>query len=306
MKNFTALLALFCILLTAIPAYAVTFRVEATPELEPGVVEVGTPFTFDMYLNNNDGIDQVGYSWPLYFYSPDESITSIIHRNVQGYSADSIPFGASYNDSSILMLNGFDSFWTGMNKWFGFGWNGTLPDSINHTTFSTAGWPPDLGEQLYVQFAFRIDEPGTFCVDSLDHPEDVYDWLFDPPGTNQAFNGPYCWIIGCVNDYDCDGVVNSLDNCPNTPNAGQGDSDGDDIGDACDKCPNDPDNDADGDDVCGDIDNCPAVYNQNQTDTDSDGVGNECDNCIVIANSNQDNADGDNYGDVCDNCPDDG
>jgi large repetitive protein len=39
------------------------------------------------------------------------------------------------------------------------------------------------------------------------------------------------------NDSDLDGVVNSDDNCPDVPNAGQADADNDQKGDACDDCP---------------------------------------------------------------------
>ena len=57
-------------------------------------------------------------------------------------------------------------------------------------------------------------------------------------------------------DTDADGVLDRLDNCPQTPNAGQVDTDQDGIGDACD--------------------NCPAVSNADQADTDGDGVGDAC------------------------------
>ena len=52
-------------------------------------------------------------------------------------------------------------------------------------------------------------------------------------------------------------VVDINDNCPNTPNADQADSDGDGVGDVCD--------------------NCSDVSNTNQSDNDGDGLGDVCD-----------------------------
>jgi hypothetical protein len=43
-------------------------------------------------------------------------------------------------------------------------------------------------------------------------------------------------IIGCSfnNDYDCDGITNTDDSCPNSYNPHQTDTDKDGIGDVCD------------------------------------------------------------------------
>jgi hypothetical protein len=114
-------------------------------------------------------------------------------------------------------------------------------------------------------------------------------------------------------DSDDDGIVDSEDNCPDDPNPGQENNDGDAEGDVCDL---DDDNDGVGD---GD-DNCPLDANPGQEDIDGDGLGDVCDpsddrdtdgdgvldvedNCPGDANPGQENNDGDGMGDVCD--PDD-
>lgn len=110
-------------------------------------------------------------------------------------------------------------------------------------------------------------------------------------------------------DSDGDGVPDTDDNCPDTPNADQTDTDGDGLGDACD-------DDDDGDGILDANDNCPLNANADQTDTDGDGQGDACDadddndgildevdNCPLTANADQADNDGDGMGDVCD--PDD-
>jgi murein tripeptide amidase MpaA len=129
------------------------------------------------------------------------------------------------------------------------------------------------------------------------------------------------------NDFDGDGLIACLDNCPADYNPDQTDEDGDGIGDPCDNClglynPDQADFDRDGAgdlcDICPGlddfydrdfdtvpdcIDNCPASPNTDQADGDEDGIGNVCDNCPTVANEDQADADGDGVGDVCDLCP---
>lgn len=107
-------------------------------------------------------------------------------------------------------------------------------------------------------------------------------------------------------DTDSDGIVDSIDNCREVPNASQLDEDGDGTGDICDV---DFDTDADG--AKDSIDNCPGIANSNQADSNQDGIGNACDadsdgvqdaqdNCRFAANPSQSDADQDNIGDACD------
>ena len=81
-------------------------------------------------------------------------------------------------------------------------------------------------------------------------------------GTDGRFGeivvGPYPGIIELppATDSDEDGIFDSLDNCPLTPNPGQEDADGDGAGDACDNC---------------------LFVNPDQRDGDLNGIGDVCD-----------------------------
>ncbi len=124
------------------------------------------------------------------------------------------------------------------------------------------------------------------------------------------------FFVSCSNDdntnQDSDGdtVRDALDNCVNSINPNQIDTDGDGIGDVCD-------DDDDGDGILDIEDNCPLIVNPLQEDFNQDGIGDFCfdtdgdgvldisDNCISIANPNQIDTDGDGLGDICDDDDDD-
>ena len=76
--------------------------------------------------------------------------------------------------------------------------------------------------------------------------------------------------ISVLPDSDRDGITDSFDNCPFTPNPDQLDTDLDSMGDACD-----PDDDNDG--VLDAVDNCPLDANPEQSDFDGDKLGDVCD-----------------------------
>lgn len=77
------------------------------------------------------------------------------------------------------------------------------------------------------------------------------------PGVDAATDGTPD-VLDAFVDSDSDGIADSVDNCPMTPNTDQANEDGDKFGDVCDKCP---------------IVNTGNV----DPDGDSDGVGDGCD-----------------------------
>jgi hypothetical protein len=84
----------------------------------------------------------------------------------------------------------------------------------------------------------------------------------------------------CPTDRDCDGVLDSIDNCIDVANSDQRDFERDGIGDVCDPCVAEAPSaklDQDQDGVMDDADLCPAITDPGQEDADGDGVGDACD-----------------------------
>ncbi len=158
--------------------------------------------------------------------------------------------------------------------------------------------------------AFGTDD---FTMREYPAGTDQCNWIADGApscaGPNQACDV----IIEPVDDRDNDGVIDTEDNCIDTPNADQLNTDGDSEGDVCD-------DDKDNDGVLNIADNCPVKANADQLDTNGNGIGDACDtpvntdrdndgilngvdNCPDTANTDQLDTDEDGEGDVCDDTP---
>ena len=119
------------------------------------------------------------------------------------------------------------------------------------------------GEDSYVKdFGSGRVRWGDYSATVVDPLDDISFWTIQEYAMGDVGSSPDqdrwgTWWGHAFIDADGDGVVDQIDNCPNTPNPSQSDSDHDGVGDACD--------------------NCPTVANPLQTDADHDGFGAACD-----------------------------
>jgi hypothetical protein len=74
------------------------------------------------------------------------------------------------------------------------------------------------------------------CLDSSYYrPTGQWRWALASTDVFPAWDGPHCFEIGpTAPDSDCDGVPDSVDNCPLVDNPNQSDVDSDGVGDVCD------------------------------------------------------------------------
>ena len=143
-----------------------------------------------------------------------------------------------------------------------------------------------------------LDGQGDRC--DLDDDNDGFSDAEENRAGSQTRN-PNSTPISVMVDFDSDGSLDAVDNCPFVANANQKDFDLDGLGDACDSDddndgftdaqennagskPRNPNStplsilwDADSDGIDDSWDNCPNTANANQMDTDQDGLGNRCD-----------------------------
>jgi hypothetical protein len=240
--------------------------------------------------------------------SPDPSSafsgTNVYGFNLSGDYTNNMT--VRYLTSPVINCSGMTNIHIDFQRWLGVEQpafdKATIAVSTNGTTWTTvwenpvtiedAAWTPmDVNissvasgkPTVYVRFAMGPTDGGwVYCG-----------WNID----DFRVTGYQCEV---TNDADSDGIIDAIDNCPQTYNPLQEDTDGDTIGDACDVCAGHDDRiDTDGDTRPDGCDNCPQIANALQEDTDGDGVGNVCDNCPTVANPGQEDSDHNGVGDAC-------
>ena len=123
--------------------------------------------------------------------------------------------------------------------------NGWMGDTCNTLADSDDDGVPDNSDNCKVipnpdQADIDDDGIGNAC-ESCSGDLDDDGWLSaNDVGTLVSQLLPYAssyYWVECLADSDGDGIEDSIDNCPDIPNADQADSDGDGLGDACDNEP---------------------------------------------------------------------
>jgi|GEM_PF-977692 exonuclease III len=217
-------------------------------------------FTFPSFVVPDDGVLAVG-DVPLGF----AVVAQQYNGSVYVPNADFILPGGLLNSGDGLILYDAQSNVLDAVVWLGAAYDIGVddPDTVSRSV------PPGSPNYLH---EIGTDSTTDTCPQA---PNNVlmstgtwYNATATPGAINvQQTSGS---IIMAPGDQDLDGLMDDVDNCPETFNPTQTDTDGDGLGDACD-----PDLDGDGD--LNDFDNCPYTPNANQSDLDGDGIGDACD-----------------------------
>jgi hypothetical protein len=180
-RNWTILGIALLLLLAFGSANAMTLRAdisgtavyerESTKKIQPN-----EEFTVEIYSNNNDDYRSIWTS-PFVFTGTNTVTTA--------------NFG-SIAKTDVASAT-FRGYWTLLDTTYVESWDGTLPDLFCYTGAGFPGYPAGGGELLILTLTVTIPSgEGTFCIDSGDADDELYDWLFDDPIPH--FD-QYCWTV---------------------------------------------------------------------------------------------------------------
>ena len=241
--------------------------------------------------------------------------TNIETDNVIVGSISDLEFGADENEIFATIHNyGVQSIWytnDGGATWAGK--EGDLPDLPVKAILQSPLNPDEviIGTELGVWYTQDFSAASPSWLPAFNGMSNVKVTDIDLRDDNAVFASTYGrgvfsgeFSLDANGDVDGDGILNGVDNCVNTPNADQADSDGNGIGDVC--------QDTDGDSILDIDDNCAETSNPDQADTDGNGIGDACqdtdgdsildidDNCVDTPNTDQEDLNGNGIGDICD------
>ncbi|MFH2037617.1 MAG: T9SS type A sorting domain-containing protein [Candidatus Zixiibacteriota bacterium] len=202
-KNWIVIVLTIFLLLAAVPSFSQHLMMRATcaDTAGFGYIAAGSDFAIEIEMFNDYGAIYGG-SFPLAFFSPNDSATAS-HLNVTGgMVVVNVRGGGNYASTSIESLNGWNSLFSLLSSYSGFSWDGSLPDTINWTGATMGSYPADADFVARLRFNFTAGNTnGRICVDSCSvpgvTPPGTYDWLWDDVGA-YFVNGPYCWDITVV------------------------------------------------------------------------------------------------------------
>jgi len=230
-----------------------------------GTIVPGVPTTFYIRMNNNSGYDIVGSTNGFRVYSPTGADWDTTSAAFTGTVDNTIYDGGQFVNAFSCDASGSDTVGFGGFRMFKAG----IPNGFDEIVWTIQIGPVDAlfdGQQICLDTCFY-------------YPINEWMWSTTAGMSYPTWDGPHCYTIVNPVDADSDGVYDAVDNCPNTYNPLQEDTDSDDIGNPCDQC-TDTDGDTYGNpgfsaNTCT-VDNCPTVFNPDQMDSNGDDIGDAC------------------------------
>lgn len=166
MRNFRiAVIAAVGLMLAAGAAHSATvaMKISGPGAKNDSTIIAGKKVSLDIYIENEK--DRRGISLGFKIFSPDSTITTILHPSDSGK-------GLEETAGDVKGYNGFQnkSIFDLLNKAITYDWDGKLPDQIGFMThiFKNVYKPHPL-EKAY-SIDIEVPTPGTLVVDSAFFP----------------------------------------------------------------------------------------------------------------------------------------